>query len=37
MGSIVISGGSVTATNGNDFVAEGGKSHKTLDDGGVAM
>ena len=36
MGSIVISGGSVTATNGNDFVAEGGKSYKTLDDGGVA-
>ena len=26
----------MTATNGNDFVAEGGKSYKTLDDGGVA-
>ena len=36
MGEIVISGGSVTATNGSDFVAEGGKSYKTLDDGGVA-
>ena len=36
MGAIVISGGSVTATNGSDFVAKGGKSYKTLDDGGVA-
>ena len=35
MGAIVISGGSVTATNGNDFT-NGGKSYKTLDDAGVA-